>query len=103
MTLKRKHCRLEKILKGNIRLLMIIKKFNQVSLCKEASVDVSNFNMFLNEKRGLPMSNLEKISKVFKIKPEKLFDPFLIVDGSIPNVSMVTGEKRRVWSKHLNI
>ena len=96
MTHKRKHCRLEKILKGNIRLLMAIKKYNQTTLCKEASVDVSNFNQFLKEKRGLPISNLEKISKVLNLKPEKLFDPFLIVDGSIPNVSMVTGEKRSI-------
>ena len=93
--MKREVCRLEKILRGNIRIFMIKKKYNQTKLCKKANIDISNFNMFLKQKRGLPMVNLERIAKVLKVKPEKLFDPYYWIDPMVPRWSLVIDEKKR--------
>jgi len=54
MTNFRKVCRLEKILRGNIRFFMIRKKYNQTRLCKEAKIHIPNFNEFMN-KNNLPL------------------------------------------------
>ena len=96
MTQVRTVCRLEKILRGNIKFFMIRKKYKQNRLCKEAQIHIPNFNEFMNRKRPLPMEHLEKIAKVFKEKPEKLFDPFLFYDPMSPEMSLITGEKRKI-------
>ena len=96
MTQVRTVCRLEKILRGNIKFFMIRKKYKQNRLCKEAQIHIPNYNEFMNRKRPLPMEHLEKIAKVFKEKPEKLFDPFLFYDPMSHEMSLITGEKRRI-------
>jgi len=79
----RKLYRVETILRNNIRMLMRMYKINQTNFCKLAEVDIPNFNSFLNKKRGLSMKNLEKIASLIRLKPEKLYNPYLIQDPKI--------------------
>lgn len=64
---------INKIVVENILSLMRESGLNQRQLAERANLDAVQINRLLNFKRGIGPKSLEKISRVFGVKPEDLY------------------------------
>lgn len=63
------------VIRDNIRTLLAGRKESQTALARYCGHDKSWLNKFLNEGRGLQLTDLDRIAAFFGIEPYQLFQP----------------------------